>query len=94
MKSKQEILAWEARWSMPAALATLAAVGCVIAAIFVARASSGDGEAEPCCARSSSIAATACSPASCRRSAILLLAAPLYFLFRAAQVAQYQGARA
>lgn len=84
MKSKQEILAWEARWAMPAALATLAAIGLVIVAILIVSQGSADGDAamlrEVQQNRGDHLLASILQAIG-----VGLLAAPLYFLFRAAQ---------
>jgi MFS family permease len=84
MNQRGEQLAWEERWALPTALVTLVAIGFVIAAVIVAsQVGGGDGDA------------TFLRDVDQHRSAqmlssilqaigIGLLAAPLYFLFRAA----------
>jgi hypothetical protein len=75
-------LAWEQRWSRPVGLATLAAVGLVVASAIVVGSIGGDGEAE--LLRSAHLHSS-----DLTLSAVLqaigfgLLAAPLYYLFRA-----------
>lgn len=84
--SKQAILAWEARWARPVALATLAAILLIVAAIVVARTAVGSGGGE-----SESLRLVQEHRGAELLSSILqaigvgLLAAPLYFLFRAAK---------
>ncbi len=86
MKSKQEILAWEARWAMPAALATLAAVGFVIAAILVATQGIGSGDGDAALLRDVDQHRDAQLISGILQAiGVGVLAAPLYFLFRAAQ---------
>jgi hypothetical protein len=86
VKSKQEILAWEARWAMPAALATLAAVGFVIAAILVVNQGTGSGDGDAALLRDVQQHRSDRLLSSILQAiGVGLLAAPLYFLFRAAQ---------
>lgn len=84
MNSKQEILAWEARWSFPAALATLAAIGFVIASVIVVSQGSAGGDAavlrEVQQHRGDHLLGSILQAIG-----VGLLAVPLYFLFRAAQ---------
>jgi hypothetical protein len=82
--SREELLAREARWSLPVALGTLAAIGLLIGAAIVVRAVSGDGDGEILQAaheHSSSITLSSVMQAV----AFVLLVAPLVYLFRAAQ---------
>jgi hypothetical protein len=82
--NREELLAREARWSLPVAFGTLAAIGLLIAAAIVVRAVNGDGEAEILRAaheHSSSITLSSILQAA----AFVLLAAPLVYLFRAAE---------
>lgn len=81
-KSKAEIRAWEARWAVPVAIATLAAIVLIVASRFVNDAS-GDGTAEllrSIDAHSGSVALAGILQAA----AFILLACPLTYLFRAA----------
>jgi hypothetical protein len=81
-RSKAEIEAWESRWAMPVALATVAAIALFVASRFVNRAS-GDGTAEllrSIDAHSGSVAFAGVLQAL----AFALLAFPLVYLFRAA----------
>lgn len=84
-RSREEALAWERRWAVPAALAALAAIVFVIAAIVVAgQVGSGDGDAE--LLRNVDAHRTAQIVSSILQAiGVGLLAAPLYYLFRAAQ---------
>ncbi|MEX2108863.1 MAG: hypothetical protein WD827_08250 [Solirubrobacterales bacterium] len=82
--SKEELLAREERWSIPVALATLAGIGLLVVSAIVVRSVNGDGEAEILRAvheHSSSITLSSILQAG----AFVLLAAPLVYLFRAAQ---------
>ena len=84
-RSREQALAWERRWAVPAALAALAAIGFVIAAIVVASqgVGSGDGDAE--LLRNVDAHRSAQLISSILQAiGVGLLAAPLYFLFRAA----------
>ena len=81
-KSKAEITAWESRWSVPVALATVAAIALFVASRFVNEAS-GDGAAEllrSIDAHSGSVTFAGVLQAV----AFALLAFPLVYLFRAA----------
>jgi hypothetical protein len=85
-RSREEALAWEQRWAVPAALAALAAIGFVIAAIIVAGqgVGSGDGDAELLSNVDAHRTAQIVS-SILQAIGVGLLAAPLYYLFRAAQ---------
>jgi hypothetical protein len=81
---RDDALAWEARWSRPVALATFAAVGLLVAATVIYRSIGGDSDAEALRLideRSSTVIASGIMQAV----GFLLLAAPLVYLFRAAQ---------
>lgn len=82
--SRAEVVAWEERWALPTALATLAAIGFVLAAIIVASqigGSSGDSEL----LRNVEQQRSAQLISSILQAiGVGLLAAPLYYLFRAA----------
>jgi hypothetical protein len=82
---RDEVLAWEARWSRPAGIAALAAIGCVIAAIVVVGAGAGgDGDAEILRDVDAHRAARLVSTVL-QAIGVGLLAFPLYFLYRAAR---------
>jgi hypothetical protein len=81
---RQEVLDREARWAMPVALATLAAIGLVVASTIMVGAVSGDGDAEvlrEVHEHSSTVTASGVLQAL----GFLLLLGPLVYLFRAAQ---------
>ncbi len=80
------MLEWERRWRLPAALATLAAVGFVLAAIIVASQAVGssDGDAELLLNVDRHRSAQMIS-SILQAIGVGLLAAPLYYLFRAAR---------
>jgi hypothetical protein len=82
--SRDEVLARERRWALPVALATLAAVGLLIAATFIVGSVSGDGDAEVLGSVDDHSGAVILSGAM-QGVAFLLLVAPLVYLFRAAQ---------
>jgi hypothetical protein len=84
-RSREEALAWERRWAVPVAVAALAAIVFVIGAIIVAgQVGSGDGDAE--LLRNVDAHRTAQIVSSILQAiGVGLLAAPLYYLFRAAQ---------
>ncbi len=80
--NRAEELAWEGRWSRPVGLATLAAVVLVVASAVVVSSISGSGEAE--LLRSAHEHTSDLTLSSLLQAiGIGLLAAPLYFLFRA-----------
>jgi hypothetical protein len=84
--SREATLAWEERWSRPVALATLASIALIVAAILVATQGVGgsDGDSEllrNVDAHRSAQLISSILPAI----GVGLLAAPLYYLFRAAQ---------
>jgi hypothetical protein len=81
-KSKAEVRAWESRWAVPVAIATVLAIVLIIASRFVNEAS-GDGTAEllrSVDAHSGSVTLAGALQAV----AFVLLAFPLAYLFRAA----------
>jgi hypothetical protein len=82
--SREAVLAREQRWSLPVALATLAAVALVIGASLVVRAVNGDNDAEVLRAVHEHSGAVTASGLM-QGLAFLLLVAPLTYLFRAAQ---------
>jgi hypothetical protein len=80
---KEAILAWESRWSLPTGLLTFVAVVIIIVASIVIAGVGGTGEAEvleSVYESSSSITISSVLEGI----GFLMLAAPLYFLFRAA----------
>ncbi len=85
MNPRRQVLAWEERWSRPTALAALAAVIFVIAAIVVATAGVGSGSGDADLLRHVDAHRAAQMISSILQAiGIGLLAAPLYYLFRAA----------
>lgn len=89
MSRREQILDWESRWLVPTGIATLVAVALLLAASFVIGGVSGDGEAEllrSAAERSSDITLSSILQAA----GFLLLAAPLYVLFRAAAARSQQ----
>jgi hypothetical protein len=84
--SKAEVLEWERRWATPAAIAALAAVMLVIAAIVVATQAVGNGNGDAALLRDVDQHRTAQMISSILQAiGVGLLAAPLYYLFRAAR---------
>ena len=78
-------LAWEKRWSRPTAIATLASVALVIAAIVIATQAVGSGSGDSGLLRDVDHHRTAQMISSILQAiGVGLLAAPLYYLFRAA----------
>jgi hypothetical protein len=83
---KEAILGWEARWSRPAALATFASILLIVAAILVASQGVGGGDGESELLRNVQDHRGAQLLSSILQAlGVGLLAAPLYFLFRAAK---------
>ena len=83
--SREQVVAWEERWSLPTALATLAAVGFVVAAIVVASQALGGSSGDSALLRDVDQHRTAQLISSILQAiGVGLLAAPLYYLFRAA----------
>lgn len=81
--SREAILAWEARWARPVALATFASILLIIAAIVVAGQFGGGGESELLRSVQEHRGAQLAS-SILQALGVGLLAAPLYYLFRAA----------
>jgi hypothetical protein len=82
-KTRQQILQWEGKWSVPVGLATFAAVIVLIASAIIVGSVSGSGDAEilqKAHEHSSDITLSAILEAI----GFVILVAPLYFLFRAA----------
>src|SRR4051812_41520427 len=85
MSDRRQALAWEERWSLPAALATLAAVGLLVASFLVVSSLGGGGEAASL--REIQDHGSSVTLASALQAiGFLLLAAPLVYLFQAALV--------
>lgn len=83
--SRAEALAWEARWSRPVAAATLASILLIVAAIVVASQVVGGGSGESELLRNVDAHRSAQMISSILQAlGVGLLAAPLYYLFRAA----------
>jgi hypothetical protein len=83
---RDQVLAWEARWSRPAGIAALAAIACVIAAIVVATQGVGSGDGDSEVLRNVDAHRTAQLVSSLLQAiGVGLLAFPLYFLYRAAR---------
>ena len=84
--SKEAALAWEKRWATPAALCAFAAVVLVVAAIVVAGKVVGTGDGDSELLRNAHAHETAQMVSSILQAiGVGLLAAPLYYLFRAAR---------
>jgi hypothetical protein len=85
-QSRAEVLAWEERWSRPVALATLASILLIVGAIVVASQGVGNGSGESELLRNVDAHRSAQLLSSILQAVgVGLLAAPLYYLFRAAQ---------
>jgi hypothetical protein len=83
---RAEVLAWEKRWSLPVALASFAAIALVAAAIVVANAAVGHGSGDSELLRDIDAHRGAQMVSSILQAiGVGLLAAPLYYLFRAAR---------
>lgn len=83
--SKEAALAWEERWSRPVAVATLAAILLIVAAIVVASQGIGGSDGDSELLRNIDAHRSAQLISSILQGiGIGLLAAPLYYLFRAA----------
>ena len=94
-RSRGEVLAWEKRWSLPAAIAAFAAIGFIVAAIVLAAKGVGHGDGEAELLRNvdahRSRRADLEHPAGDRGRAAV--AAPLYYLFRAVARARSEKVR-
>jgi hypothetical protein len=83
MSDRRQALAWEERWALPTGVATLVAVGLLVASIVVASSLGGGGEAASL--RDIQDHGSSVTLASLLQAlGFLLLAAPLVYLFRAA----------
>jgi len=79
------VLAWEERWSRPVAVATLASILLIAAAIVIASQAVGGGDGESELLRNVDAHRSAQMISSILQAfGVGLLAAPLYYLFRAA----------
>jgi len=84
LAGREEVLASERRWSLPVALATLAAVALLIGSAIVVSPVNGDGDGEVLRAAHEHSSAVTLSSVM-QTIAFVLLVAPLAYLFRAAQ---------
>ncbi|HEX3361454.1 MAG TPA: hypothetical protein VHS74_10725, partial [Solirubrobacterales bacterium] len=82
-RRKQDVLAWESRWSLPTGLLTFAAVIILIVSAIVIAGVNGSGEAELLVSAKEHASSVTIS-SILEAIGFLMLAAPLYFLFRAA----------
>jgi hypothetical protein len=80
---KEDVLAWESRWSVPVGLLTFVAVVLVIVSSIIIAGVGGTGEAEVLVSIHEESSAVTISSVL-EAIGFLMLAAPLYFLFRAA----------
>ncbi len=81
-KTREQVLEWESRWSVPAGLVTFAGVAVLIASAFVIASVGGTGDAE--LLRSADEHSSSVTLSSILEAiGFVLLVAPLYFLFRA-----------
>ena len=81
---REEVLAWERRWSLPVALVTLVAIALLIASAIAIGPVNGDGDAEILRAAHEHSSAVTLS-SILQAVAFVLLVAPLVYLFRATQ---------
>jgi len=85
LTSKQEVLAWEERWSRPAGIAALAAIVLLVASLIVgSQIGGGAGTAEQL-QNVDQDSATQILSSILLALGFVLLVGPLYFLFRAAR---------
>lgn len=84
-RARAEALAWEKRWSLPAAIAAFAAIGFIVAAIVLAAKGVGHGNGEAELLRNVDAHRGAELISSILQAiGVGLIALPLYYLFRAA----------
>jgi hypothetical protein len=82
---KEAVLAWEQRWARPVAVATLGAILLIVAAIVIAKAGVGGGNGESELLRNVQEHRSSELLSSILQAVgVMLLAAPLYYVFRAA----------
>lgn len=86
---REGVLASERRWSLPVALMTLAGVGLLVGSVIVLSSITGDGDAEILRAAHEHSSEVTLSSAL-QALAFVLFAAPLVYLFRAAQARSSQ----
>jgi hypothetical protein len=84
VRNRQQILQWEARWSLPVGVLTLLAVAALVISLFVATGASGDGSAALLRADHAHRSAQTIS-GILQAIGFALFIAPLFFLFRAVQ---------
>jgi len=82
-RRKEDVLAWESRWSLPTGLLTFVAVVILVISAIVIADVSGTGEAELLVSAYENSSAVTISSVL-EAIGFLILTAPLYFLFRAA----------
>jgi len=82
-RRKEDVLAWEARWSLPTGLLTFVAVVILVVAAVVIADVNGSGEAELLISAHENVSSVTISSVL-QAIGFLILTAPLYFLFRAA----------
>ncbi|HET7484456.1 MAG TPA: hypothetical protein VFJ64_03690 [Solirubrobacterales bacterium] len=85
MSARREVLAWEERWALPTALGAFAAIGFVIAAIVVAQGIGGTGGDSELLRHVDEHRGAELISSILQAIGIGLLAAPLYYLFKAAK---------
>ncbi len=84
-RGKEAVLAWEERWSRPVAIATLGGILLIVAAIVVATQAVGSSDGDSELLRTVDEHRSAQLISSILQGVgVALLAAPLYYLFRAA----------
>jgi hypothetical protein len=82
-RRKEDVLAWESRWSLPTGLLTFVAVAILIVSAIVIAGVNGSGEAELLISAHEHTSSVTISSVL-EAIGFLILTAPLYFLFRAA----------
>jgi hypothetical protein len=82
-RRKEDVLAWESRWSIPTGLLTFLAVVILVVSAVVIAGVNGSGEAELLISAHEHSSAVTISSVL-EAIGFLILTAPLYFLFRAA----------
>jgi hypothetical protein len=82
-RRKEDVLAWESRWSLPTGLLTFVAVIILIVSAIVIAGVNGTGEAELLVSAHEHTSSVTISSVL-EAIGFLILVAPLYFLFRAA----------
>ena len=82
-KTRQQILEWEGKWSVPTGIATFVAVVALIASAVVIGSVNGSGDAE-ILTKAHEHGSDLALSAALQAIGFIILVAPLYFLFRAA----------